>query len=303
MDSMFENARDVMVSVNPRAGARSGEAVVEELVAKLERRGFHVEITSNIQHLGDQTAEKLAAGTLRAVVAAGGDGTAALIVNHTPPGTPIAVLPLGTENLLAKYLGIKSDATVVADVIEHGQRTVLDAGMADDRIFLLMAGCGFDADVVRRLHGERKGHIHHLSYVKPIFESIRKYQYPELRIFADELAGDQPLIAKWVFVVNLPRYAGGLSFVPAADGADGLLDVCTFKEGSLWAGLMYLSGVVMGQHQNWSDCVTFQTRRLRIECDAAAPFQTDGDPGGFLPVEIQALPNRLTVLTPASPTR
>ena len=60
--------------------------------------------------MADLAAEQtLAAGTLRAVVAAGGDGTIRLIAKRTPPGTPLAVLPLGTENLLARYLELTAD--------------------------------------------------------------------------------------------------------------------------------------------------------------------------------------------------
>ena len=103
-----------------------------------------------------------------------------------------------------------------------------------------------------------------------------------------------------VFVVNLPRYAGGLSFAPQASGTDGLLDVCTFKEGSLWSGLVYLSGVMLGQHESMQDFARVQTRRLRIESTGPAPYQLDGDPGGELPVEIRALPGRLTLLVSPS---
>ena len=99
--------------------------------------------------------------------------------------------------------------------------------------------------------------------------------------------------------MNLPRYAGGLSFAPQASGTDGLLDVCTFKEGSLWYGLMYLGGVMLGQHEGMEDFVRIQTRRLRVEAAGPAPFQLDGDPGGELPVEFSVLPGRLTMLVAA----
>src|SRR5207302_6550956 len=106
----------------------------------------------------------------------------------------------------------------------------------------------------------------------------------------------EEITARWIFVVNLPRYAGGLMFSPQASGTDGLLDVCTFKEGSLWHGLMYLGGVMLGQHEGMQDFVRVQTRRLRVEAAGAAPFQLDGDPGGDLPVEFSVLPGRLTML-------
>jgi len=160
--------------------------------------------------------------------------------------------------------------------------------------------------VVRRLHSSRQGHIHHFSYAKPILDAIRKYDYPELRVYcapADAPEGSaltHEIAARWVFVVNLPRYAGGLTFAPQASGTDGLLDVCTFKEGSLWYGLVYLGGVMLGQHEGMQDFVRVQTRRLRVEADGAAPYQLDGDPGGDLPVEFSVLPGRLTMLVARS---
>jgi diacylglycerol kinase (ATP) len=291
---------DVLVSVNPKAGARSGRPLADRLVQCLRERGWTAEIVTDIDDLQRMSEAKMADGTLRAVVAAGGDGTVGLVVNRTPVGTPIAVLPLGTENLLAKYLELEADPEGLAAILDQGRLVRLDAGEANGRIFLLMAGCGFDAEVVRRMHQQRTGHISHLSYFKPIIDSIRSYEYPELRIRLLDQDGpttDQTeLRAKWVFVVNLPRYAAGLSLVPQADGTDGRLDVCTFREGSLLSGLMYLAGVVAGQHQNWEDCTTAQVRRLRIEADEPVPFQLDGDPGGYLPVDVRVLPRRLTLV-------
>jgi diacylglycerol kinase (ATP) len=294
-------ARDVLIAVNPHAGLRNRQAVAEELRQYLLGCDLWVAIVSSIDDLAAMAAERLAAGTLRAIVAAGGDGTLSLIANRTPAGTPLAVLPLGTENLLAKYLGATADPQQLSRTIAAGCVVDLDAGLAGDRIFTLMAGCGFDADVVRRLHDRRRGHIHHLSYAKPILDSIRKYDYPELRVRyapeegnSDELTAE--IVARWVFVVNLPRYAGGLSFAPQASGTDGLLDVCTFKEGSLWNGLVYLGSVMLGQHEAMEDFARIKTRRLVIDSTGPAPYQLDGDPGGELPVEIRVLPGRLTML-------
>jgi diacylglycerol kinase family enzyme len=167
-----------------------------------------------------------------------------------------------------------------------------------------MVGCGFDADVVRRLHATRTGHIRHWSYIKPILGAIRSYQYPAMRVYcgdSEDTVSPQPSItAKWVFTFNLPCYAGGLGLAPWADGQDGALEVCTFARGSFPRGLVYLAGVVLGRHRRWRDCVTTQARWLRIESDAPVPYQVDGDPGGDLPLTIQVLPNRLTLLAPKS---
>lgn len=301
MQTLAESRRIVLVSVNPRAGYRDRSAAVEELRASLAGNGFTSEQYTDIAALKARAAELHAAEQLRAVVAAGGDGTIALLANSTPQGAPLAVLPLGTENLLAKHLGLVADPGAVAQVIADGFTHSFDMGDAGGRLFSLMAGCGFDAEVVRRLHRERTGNIHHLSYVKPIVEAIRTYEYPELRVryapadaCSDELTAE--LTARWVFVVNVPRYAGGLNIAPGATGDDGLLDVCTFREGSLWSGLLYLGGIMLGQQESMQDYTHIRTRRLTIESTTAAPFQLDGDPGGLLPVEICVRPGRLTML-------
>ncbi len=306
-------ARRVFIAVNPKAGARSGDSLVREVALRLQQQSFLVETVSDLGELLSLVQTSRERGDLYAVVAAGGDGTAALMVNLLPTGVPLALLPLGTENLLSKYLGVTPDAEAVCQTIAEGEVVQLDAGRAGDRVFLLMLGCGFDADVVRRLHRERTGHIHHLSYAKPILESIRSYEYPQLRVYFQPAAGTDPgdppatlaeqevLVGCWAFVVNIPRYAAGLSIAPDADGADGLLDVCTFKHGSLWNGLMYLGGVWLRQHQSWHDFQSVRAARMRIEADAPdVPYQLDGDPGGVLPVEVEVLPGRIAVLAPKS---
>jgi diacylglycerol kinase (ATP) len=301
-----DDADEVLISVNPRAGGQNRQAVADELSRELKAVGLDGTIVADLVELRELAAARHATGKLRAVVAAGGDGTVSLIANSVPQGVSIAVLPLGTENLLAKYLELSADPAQLARLIAAGCTVPLDAGAAGDRLFILMAGCGFDAEVVRRLHRRRTGNIHHLSYAKPILDAIRKYNYPELRVhYAPAEAGEagelsESLVARWVFVVNLPRYAGGLRFAPGASGTDGLLDVCTFKAGSLWNGLVYLGGVMLGQHEGMSDFVRVQTARVRIESASQAPLQFDGDPGGDLPVEIRVLPGRLRLVASQS---
>ena len=68
----------------------------------------------------------------------------------------------------------------------------------------------------------------------------------------------------------------------------------------MWHGLFHLSAVVLGQHRQWSDCVTTRAATVRIESSGRVPYQLDGDPGGFLPVEVGVVPGRLTFVVPAN---
>jgi len=291
-----EDQKRVIISLNPKAGARGGEPLARELMEQLESHDLQPRMAANLDEVVELTSQWSGDGTLRAVVAGGGDGTVGLLANLLPEGTPLGILPLGTENLLSRHLGIRPSAEQVAQIIRDGNVVRMDAGEADGRFFLLMLGVGLDADVVRRLDANRSGHIHHLSYAKPIVESIFNYQYPELRVYTN--GSEQPSIAKWTFVVNLPRYAGGLSFSPGASEFDGQLNVCTFRQGSLWHGLRYLTGVVFQQHHHWDDVQIDLATEVRIESDGEAHYQLDGDPGGSLPVDVRILPGRLALFAP-----
>ncbi len=305
-----QNRSHIIVFVNRTAGSGKGKERVDTLVNCLETVGFQFTTVTDPANLASAVTANQT--SLRAIVAAGGDGTVAMVVNHAPPGTPIAILPLGTENLVAKYIATPRTVDGLVELIRQGITASLDAGEANGRIFLLMVGCGFDAEVVRRLHTTRRGHIRHSSYIKPILDTIRSYQYPVLCITIDRDPVRKPIAntlpnnlptpkqcmieARWAFVVNMPRYAMGLQFVPAASATDGLLDICTFRHGSFVNGLRYLGGVIRGHHLSWSDVTHHRASVIRIESSAPVPFQLDGDPGGWLPVEVRTLPARLRLI-------
>ena len=287
--------KQIVIAVNPKAGSSATGVVAQQLSDILAEKGFQVGIESNIEKLVERVNAR---PQLRAVVAAGGDGTIGLLANRLPESTPFAILPQGTENLLAKHLEIPFDPAESAEMIEQAIFVKMDAGRANGTLFLVMASCGFDAEVVHQVHKARKGHITHWTYAKPIIDSIRKYKYPTLSIFCDDLK--KPIKAKWSFVFNAPRYAMGLPIADQADALDGKLDLCAFRGGNLANGLMYLAGILLRRHRRWKDTRIAVASRIRIESNESVPYQIDGDPGGFLPLEIQIVPERLNMIVPAS---
>jgi diacylglycerol kinase (ATP) len=295
-ERVSDAARRVLLVVNAVAGRGGQRRAIAGLTEALEQSGMHVQPVGSLEILSSRAREALESGELRAVVAAGGDGTAAEVVNRTTPETPIAVYPLGTENLLAKYLQIERDPARFAEMIAHARTVYLDAGRANGRIFLLMAGVGFDAEVVHRLHQSRNGNISHLSYFKPILQSIRSYNYPELRVYCARGERESvPIRCRFTFVFNLPKYARGLPIAPAADGTDGVLDLCTFERGGLAHGLAYLAAVILGVHKRLRGVTSWRGQQLQIESDQPVPYELDGDAGGMLPLTIEVVPRRLRV--------
>jgi diacylglycerol kinase family enzyme len=295
----------VLILLNPRAGSGRGAARLSSLIRELEQRQLDCTVLTDLDALPDQVAALHGAGRLRTVVVAGGDGTVDAIVNRVPTNTPLTLFPLGTENLLAKYLGLNGDPAATCEAICGGRSIKLDAGVVQTgegstRLFLLMIGCGFDADVIQRLHRERVGHITRWSYLKPIWESIRSYRYPTLRISCRGPNASPPVqLAHWAFVFNTPSYAIGLTICPQADPADGQLDVATFRGGSLHQGLIHLGAIVMGRRRERRTVTMQRATSVRIEADESVPFQVDGDPGGTLPIEVSVLHERVEMVVPS----
>jgi diacylglycerol kinase (ATP) len=308
-DPSGDHRRDgvALIGFNPLAGARDPgkQNRIDQLCQCLREEGLEPHLFSDREELAAEATKQHLAGSLRAVVAAGGDGTASDLVNRTEPGIPVALFPLGTENLLARYLGLSSDPSKAARVIGAGHTMTLDAGLANGRLFLLMASCGFDADVVQRLHSTREGHISQWSYAKPILRTIRSYQYPEFHVTCRlsgpdvEIPIEHSFPARWAFVSNLPCYAGRLCFSPCAKGDDGRLDMCAFEGCGFWAGLRYLIGVYTQRQTRMGDCIVAQATQIQIDADQPVQYQLDGDPGGCLPLTIEVLPRRMTVIVAA----
>jgi diacylglycerol kinase (ATP) len=314
IEFLSPDLRHVVVSVNAKAGAESAVVRAARLADLLREQGLDVAVLTNLDEVAGAANQLFADGRLRALIGVGGDGTAAELVNRTVTGVPLTVLPAGNENLLARHLGLGPTPEECCHTVMEGAVVRCDAGRAGGRIFLVMVSCGFDAEVVRGMHLNRTGHVTTASYFNPIMSSIRHYDFPELRVYWNgdgaaqigDASGQEPGSdpeafssgVRWLFAFNFPCYGGGLHIAPEADESDGLLDICTFRHGGLWAGLYYTAAVLAGTQRWLTDFAERRAARLRVTSDASVPYQLDGDPGGFLPVEIEVLPSRLTLIVP-----
>jgi diacylglycerol kinase family enzyme len=286
--------------MNPHAGARSRHEHVDAIAASLRAGNFDVRVCTDLQELSSLATESVVDGAIRVVLAVGGDGTAAVVRNHVPLEVPLLAVPMGTENLLGRFLEQETDAASVCDVVENGVVVDLDLARADNRYFLLMISAGFDAEVVRSLHENRRGNIRHGSYLLPMMKSMAGYRYPEMQLQYDTTRPDDVGVrrCRWLFGFNLPLYALGLPIAPKAIATDGLLDLCTFERGAVWSVARYLWHIVQRGHHNLTDATMSRTRRFRLEAaeGATIPYQLDGDYAGSLPVEVEVLPGQLRLL-------
>jgi diacylglycerol kinase family enzyme len=291
---MPTSTRWVAIQRNPMSGSGRRRPLLD-FIAALRHYGLRPRLYSNRAELDAALADPPRRAALHGLVAAGGDGTVLDLINRHPD-LPVGILPLGTENLLARQFRMPRDGAGAAAVVAHGRLQPLDLGRIGPRRFAIMASFGFDADVMHRAHLRRAGHITRLHYVQPIWSALRTYQYPEVRVFADDSA--QPVTGKLAIVANLPAYALRLGVAPGARGDDGLLDIRVFQRGSTFDMLRYVCLVALGRHEHQSDVLALQARRIRVESDLPVPIQVDGDPAGYTPCEITIEPGAAQLFVP-----
>lgn len=285
----------VVIQRNPRSGAGSPRQRLIDLISTLRRNGLKVRLFRDRDRLHQWLHIPEHRERLRCLVAAGGDGTVADVFNRFP-GVPLAILPSGTENLTARFLGIPKCGKKVGNMILAGRALPFDLGQLGDRRFLLLASAGVDASVVQQLHAVRHGHISRVTYFQPIWQTFRTYAYPEFRVWVDD--HPEPYTARQIMIVNVPLYALGLNFAQGADASDGWLDLRLFQGKTAFQSARYLFKVFTGKHERLPEVMSLRARWVRLEADQPVPIQIDGDPAGSTPADICLLSAALTLFVP-----
>lgn len=296
----MSHPRSVLISANPRSGATSGLERARELQQALDASGLAAELFTDIEAFTQRALELHASGELRAVVSAGGDGTASLVLSKIPAGAPVALFPLGSENLLAKYFQCDRDIAQTVQALRGMHTVPLDLFTANGQLTLLVTSVGYDAEVVRIVHQSRKSHVTRWAYWRAIFQAMRGYRWPTLEVELRSADGTWSRAGEcnWLFAFNVPRYAAGIQIVDTASIDNGLLEIGMFQGGKLVRGMWHYGMVAGGFHTRSRDWRRERASGLRVRTlasadaprsDASSPlvsFQIDGDWGGGLPLEI-----------------
>jgi diacylglycerol kinase family enzyme len=295
----------VVIQRNPKSGSGQGRIEILRLWKELRHNGFRVRMFARRSQLDAWLRQLPKNNPLRCIVAAGGDGTAADVINRYPQ-IPVAVLPLGTENLLARYCGLTRSGHQLARVILQNHVVMLDSAFAGSRRFLLMASAGPDAAVVQTLHNNRSGNITRARYVLPTLHALFLRPLKLYRVTTD--AQPNPCTGTHVLVTNIPRYGLGLAFSPEAQPDDGKLDVRIYQSQSRLQMLLHVLCLKLGWRIHEKLVTRFRAGEVRIElapgenspADTQEICQCDGDPGPPLPVTIRIQPASIRLLVPSS---
>ena len=244
-----------------------------------------------------------------AVIAYGGDGTVRAVASAlTGTGVPLGLLPAGTGNLFARNLPVPySDLDAALSVALTGVERKIDVGRVqvdvsgEDRppreeTFLVMAGLGFDAEVMATVGHRLKERVGWWAYV---VAGTRRLRGRQTKVVL-QLDDDEPLRRRLrsVIVGNCGELTGGVRLLPEARIDDGRLDVVVVAPRGV-VGWMAVIGAVLTRSR-WGHPVVehFTCRRVEVSAEKPLHVQLDGDPAGMarvLRAEVQ--PAALVVRT------
>lgn len=287
----------VAIVANPYSGNGANQKIVAGLQQALEALGLASRTLwdpiERKQVLGDRHWR----ATCRCVVVAGGDGTVADVLNQTTR-LPVAMVPIGNENLFARQFGYR-DPKQIAQAVARGNTRRIDLGQANDQLFAMMVSVGLDADVVDRVsrwraRSGKMRRISRLSYVRPMLGSVIGYDYPPITLTTE----DQVVCGRHVAVFNIPQYAMGLPFVPEAKDDDGLLHWVMFEKPGVLALGGYMTCLALGRHLRCRSVQHGTARRIQISSQTPAAVQIDGDAAGMTPVDVRIVPRAVDVILP-----
>jgi diacylglycerol kinase family enzyme len=224
---------------------------------------------------GRGQAEQAVRDGAELVFACGGDGTVTAVVTALA-GTDVAlaVLPAGTGNLLAANLGLESDPAIGVQVALDGGRRRIDVGTVDDRCFVVMAGMGFDAQMLEGTSETVKKAVGWPAYVVGALKHLRDRPM-RVRIRLDD-GPPMPRRPRSVIVGNVGRLQGGIRLLSEAEPDDGKLDVAILSPNNLghWVSLGWS---LLRRRGRRSRMETYTAERVTIVSDRRQPRQLDGD--------------------------
>jgi diacylglycerol kinase (ATP) len=287
--------------LNPRAGtaARRAYRVLERGAGAW--REIEVKVTERPGHARELAREAVERGDPILVVA-GGDGTTNEAARATVgTATALALLPVGSGNGLARTLGIPLQPERALRALEAGVTRSMDVGHANGRLFLNIAGAGFDAAVGLAFHdrGAQGGRRGVLTYVALSIKTFFSHEASPFILDCEgaRMEGRAFLVA----MANGRQYGGGAVVAPRARLDDGLLDFFVIDEAPPWEILLAAPRAFLGTIEGFRRYRHVQSRSALLSFEGPVEYHCDGEPEGRQDsLRIEVRPRALRVRVPAA---
>jgi len=291
------------------------------VMSRLEKCGARLELkaANSVEEDIELAGQAVRAGEVDAVIAAGGDSTirgVAMALVGTE--LPLGVLPAGTGNVLAQEINLTRKPDQIATTLMEGDLKSVTPGLANGEPFLLKAGVGFDAGIVKNLDHHLKQRIRKAAYAGPTLKALVA-RPPELSVtFPEDGDNGGNYRAAFVVVTKVRHYGGAFVIAPDADLAADELQVVMFMDCSRLGMVRALIGLAMGKNARLKKSAIRKTgelvghimkthgvmiracKKVRITSLEPVPTQIDGEWLGYSPLDIRTGEQALKLIVPKS---
>ncbi|MCX5720065.1 MAG: diacylglycerol kinase family lipid kinase [Nitrospirae bacterium] len=292
-----------IILINNPTAKKASDKKIARASHFLFSRGYDVEIFATKQR-GD--AESLAREAIKKspslIIAAGGDGTINEVINGIVGSEiPLAILPLGTTNVLAKELNIPETVRGALEIAVTKAPQSISLGRIVQspsahhlslvtRYFVLMAGIGFDGEAVFGINETVKKFSGKGAYVYSGLKTLLTFNPGELTFDSD----GKTYHGYSAIIGNAAKYGGNFKITPDARLTDPFFYLCIFKGRKRVDILKYLFGIVLGKHLRFKDIE--YVKASAIEIQGNTHVQIDGDYFGMTPVKVEIVTDILRLI-------
>lgn len=289
-------ARKALLIVNPHS-RRGGETDLQAVTALLQESGFEVlrressspeQCAREIDERGDQIA---------LVIVAGGDGTVSSVAESLyRHQKPLAILPLGTANDLARSLSIPGDLLAAGQLVANGELRRIDLGRVNTRFFFNAVNIGLGSQVSRQLSKSEKKVWGVFSYLRAFWATLARKNAFRASISVDGRRYSQRSIH--ITVGNGRYYGGGNIVEQNAEIDSGALYLYSIKP-QRRLKLIFLAPLLrLGKQRLAKRTFSTTGRRIEIHTSPQLEIRADGEFAGYTPAKLEVIPQALSVYAP-----
>ena len=234
------------------------------------------------------------------VIALGGDGTVSEVaagILAAESGVPLAVVPLGTANILALNLGIPPDPATAVELAAGGDAWPIDIGRVNGEVFLLTVSTGLHAEMVARADRRSKRRWGLVAYGLAGWRANREVAPVLHRVICDGVAEEFEVTMMQVMNCGAV-FRRAWELAPGVSPIDGTLDVLAYRAASIPEYMLAAAQVLRGAPTSTDLVEHRRAARVTIVTDPPVRVQRDGESAGRTPIEVDLLPRALPVVMP-----
>lgn len=290
-----------MIIVNPSSGAEESENYTEKLKKQLDAVAAEF-VIKKTKKSGDakEFAEEAALNDYEAVFVLGGDGTVSEAVNGLmlhESKLPLGIIPLGTVNNVARAIGIPMNPEKAIDSLEQLTVQKIDVGKLNDRFFISSTSVGPIPESVQEVDVDMKTKFGVFAY---LIEGIKALKNDETYTFELDIDGEKWTAEYSLLLIAMSNFVGGVgTIIPEAAIDDGLIHLVTLKETTAKEKLSLVPELFQNKEytKDQLEHRSFKKARIRLveDIDKEINCTVDGDKGQTFPLEIEVLPQALSV--------